>query len=155
MELNITVISGHLVLAFLAVLGAWAFRQWMQRQNDDQVRDLTERLRVAQDETRRAKSLAANYKSRWRSQAEPDLEPLDDEYIDPEADESDQLSDLAEKIGIRIPRALKPILGSESLQKLVMDYASKHPDLVEDLISRFTSNAPKQQPTNTPSHNAI
>lgn len=141
--MEVEILAGHVVTGFAIGAGAWAFGKWLAIKQSNQIDGLETQIKDLTYQLDRAKGLAATYKSKWKTQyAPPELEPDPGEYIDPEADEDEQLSDLAEKVGLKLPRWAKGLIDTPAIQNIIIDQASKHPELVQDLLAKFTQNQP-------------
>ena len=142
-EVDVVGILAYAVVIFIVGSLMWAFNVWMNGRLNTRIIRLQAEIDEQHLELKAAKHREHTWKYRLKRREVPqDLEPMPDEYIDPEEEPSEQLSDLADKVGIRIPEWLRPIINNETVQARIMEEATKHPDLVAGLLDRFTVKQP-------------
>lgn len=133
----------------LAGIAHRVFLSWVKHNAQTLKRELESEmantLEALNSELRVAKDAAHNWQQRFRrAQRQWDFEETEELPEDYSIEEDMNLSDLARVVYPKLPPAVAKIIDQPGLQNALANTLQKHPDLIENLITKFSSGITSQ-----------
>lgn len=141
------------VLVFIGIVSQRIFSQWMKSNSmairHDMEKEYGKTIGDLTLELEKAKTAVHNWSAKYRrAQRQWDWDESEDLPEDYDLSEDMNLSDLARVVYPKLPGPVAKIIDQPALQNALVGTLEKHPNLISDLVDKFT-NSTNSNNTNT------